>query len=85
MSSTRRPPSLGSFWSIRVFDTTTWARVGTIRTNTPAVAAVATRDGSGIYALPGERGKVLAIDPVARRELRAMPVGRAPSLALIAP
>lgn len=70
---------------IRVFDTNTWARVGTIRTSTPFVSAVATRDGSVIYALTGERGKVLAIDPVARRELRATPVGRAPSFALIAP
>lgn len=70
---------------IRVFDTTTWARVGTIRTSTRFVSAVATRDGSMIYALTGERGKVLAIDPVARRELRATEVGRAPSFALIAP
>jgi hypothetical protein len=70
---------------IRAFDTSTWARVATIRTSTPFVTAVATKDGSVIYALTGERGKVLAIDPVAQRELRAMPVGRAPSLALIAP
>jgi DNA-binding beta-propeller fold protein YncE len=70
---------------IRVFDTNTWARVGTIRMSMPFVSAVATRDGSVIYALTGERGKVLAIDPAARRELRATTVGRAPSLALIAP
>jgi hypothetical protein len=38
-----------------------------------------------IYALTGEHGKVLAIDPAAQRELRAMPVGRSPSFALIAP
>ncbi len=70
---------------IRVFDTNTWVRVGTIPTSAPFLSAVATRDGSMIYAMTGEHGQILAIDPVARRELRAMPVGRAPSLALIAP
>jgi hypothetical protein len=70
---------------IRVFDTSTWARVGTIRTSTPFVTAVTTRDGSVIYALTGEHSTILAIDPVGQRELRAMPLGRAPSLALIAP
>jgi hypothetical protein len=38
-----------------------------------------------IYAMTGEHGTILAIDPAAQRELRAMPVGRAPSLALLAP
>ena len=70
---------------IRVFDTGTWARVGTIRTSTPFVTAVVARDGSMIYALTGEHSQILAIDPAAPRELRAMPLGRAPSLALIAP
>lgn len=70
---------------IRVFDTGTWARVGTIRTSTPFVTAVVARDGSMIYALTGEHSQILAIDPAAQRELRAMPLGRAPSLALIAP
>jgi hypothetical protein len=49
------------------------------------MTAVATGDGSMIYALTGEDGKVLAIDTVAQRELRAMTLGRAPSVALIAP
>ncbi|HEY2907313.1 MAG TPA: hypothetical protein VGJ29_15530 [Vicinamibacterales bacterium] len=49
------------------------------------MTAVATKDGSMIYAMTGEHGTILAIDPIAQRELRAMPVGRAPSLALIAP
>jgi hypothetical protein len=70
---------------IRVFDTNTWARVGTIRTSAPFVCAVATGDGSMIYALTGEDGRILAIDPAAQRELRPMPLGRAPSFALIAP
>lgn len=70
---------------IRVFDTNTWARAGTIQTSTPFVTAVAANDGSMIYAMTGDLGTILAIDPVARRELRAMPLGRAPSLALIAP
>jgi hypothetical protein len=70
---------------IRVFDSSTWTRIATMRTSTPFVSAVATKNGSMIYALTGERGKVLAIDPVAQRELRVMPVGRAASFALIAP
>ena len=72
-------------YEIRIFDTNTWARVSTIRTSTPFVSAVATKDGSMIYAMTGQHGTILAIDPVAQRQLRAMPVGRAPSLALIAP
>ena len=70
---------------IRVFDTNTWARVGTIRTSTPFQTAIATKDGSVIYALTGKLGKILAIDPLAQREVRAMTLGRAPALALIAP
>jgi hypothetical protein len=70
---------------IRVFDTNTWARVGTIRTSTPFLTAVAARDGSTIYAMTGERSRVLVIDSVAQREVRAMLLGRVPSLALLAP
>ena len=75
---------------VRVFDTHTWARVGTITTSLPFVTAVATRDGSLTYALTGyarrgEDGKVLVIDPTRQRELSAMALGREPSLALIAP
>jgi DNA-binding beta-propeller fold protein YncE len=75
----------GGATEIRVFDTNTWARLSTIHTSMPFVAAVANKDGSTIYALTGKLGTILAIDPAARREPRAMPVGRAPSLALIAP
>jgi hypothetical protein len=70
---------------IRIFDMKTWVRVGTVRTSRPFMTAVATRDGAMIYASTGEDGKVLAIDTVAQRELPAMTLGRAPSLALIAP
>ena len=49
------------------------------------VTAVAARGGSVIYALTGEHGTVLAIDPLTQHELSAMLVGRAPSLASIAP
>jgi len=75
----------GTAREIRVFDTNTWARLGTIRTSAPFRTSVATADGSVIYALTADRAGVLAIDAVAQRELRAMPLGRAPSLALIAP
>jgi DNA-binding beta-propeller fold protein YncE len=70
---------------IRVVDTNTWMPVGTIRTSTPFRTAVATPDGSTVYALTAESGKVLIVDADALRELRAVPVGRAPSVALIAP
>jgi hypothetical protein len=70
---------------IRIFDMKTWVRVGTVRTSRPFMTAVATRDGAMIYASTGEDGKILAIDTVAQRELRAMTLGRAPSVALIAP
>ena len=70
---------------IRVFDTNTWARVATIRTRSPFRTAVAARDGSLIYALTAEGGTVLVIDPEAQRELRAVPVGRAPSASIVAP
>ncbi len=70
---------------VRVFDTNAWTRVGTIRTTTPFRTAVATPDGSTVYALTGESGKILVLDLDALRELRAVRVGQAPSVALIAP
>jgi DNA-binding beta-propeller fold protein YncE len=71
--------------TISIFNTNTWARAGTIRPSTPFVTAVANKDGSMIYVMTGERSRVLAIDAVVGRELRAMPLDRAPSLALVAP
>ena len=38
-----------------------------------------------LYALTREGGSVLAINGVTGRELRTMQLGRAPSLALVAP
>jgi DNA-binding beta-propeller fold protein YncE len=76
---------LGVAREIRIFDTRTWSRTGTIRTSMPFLTAVATDDGARIYAMTGDEGTVLAIDPGTQRELRAMPLGRTPSFALIAP
>lgn len=70
---------------IRVFDSRTWQQVGSIHTSTRFWNAVASRDGSIIYALTADHGSILAIDNARARELRAMPLGRAPSLALVAP
>jgi hypothetical protein len=70
---------------IRILDTRTWSRTGTIGTSVPCLTAVATGDGARIYAMTGDEETVFAIDPGTQRELRAMPLRHTPSFALIAP
>ncbi len=75
----------GTATEVRVFDTRTWTRTATIRASLPIVAAVMVADGSTVYGLTGEQGKVLAFDVARARQTRVMSAGVAPSFAIVAP
>ncbi len=75
----------GGARQIRIFDAATWTRLGVVSTSVPIQSAIATSDGSMIYAVAWERDALLAIDPIAMRELRTMHVGATPVPMAIAP
>jgi YVTN family beta-propeller protein len=70
---------------IRVFDTGTWRREGTIKTSSPFWTAVSTSDGKLLYATSPESHSVLVIDTATMHETRSMPVGGTPSLLMVTP
>jgi len=84
-----RPPNLrpndATVGEFRVLDTRTWKRVGTIKTKMPVWSAVITNDGNTLYAMSPQKHSILVIDTVKMRPARALKVGGAPSLALVAP
>jgi hypothetical protein len=69
----------------RVFDTTTWRKIGTIKTRMPFWSAVIGNDDRTLYALAPEKHSILVIDTASLRQTRVIKVGGAPSLALVAP
>jgi YVTN family beta-propeller protein len=70
---------------IRVYDTTTWRKLGTIKTSLPFWSTVTSPDGKYLYALAPEQHSILVIDAATMRELRTINVGAMPALALVAP
>jgi YVTN family beta-propeller protein len=70
---------------LRVFDTSSWRRAGTIRTRAPFWSAVSTSDGKLLYATSPESHSLLVIDAATMHETRAIPVGGTPSVAIVAP
>jgi hypothetical protein len=75
----------GPATEVRAFDTATWQPLVAALTSFPFVSAVGSADGSTIYAMARDHGRVLTIDTAAMREIRTMRVGRAPSRAIVAP
>lgn len=69
----------------RVLDTTTWRTIGHIKTTAPFWSAVAANEGPLLYALAPYSHSVLVIDAANMHQLRAIPVGGTPALALVAP
>jgi hypothetical protein len=69
----------------RVFDTSTWKKIGTIRTKMPFWSAVIANDGKVLYAMAPLKHSILVIDTAKMREIRVLKVGGAPALALVAP
>jgi hypothetical protein len=70
---------------IRVFDTHTWRKIGTIKTKMPFWSAVIGNDGKMLYAMAPQKGSILVIDTGKMQQVRALKIGGAPALALVAP
>jgi hypothetical protein len=84
-----RPPNLrpndalaGEF---RVLDTSTWRKLGTIKTKMPFWSAVTSNDGKLLYAMAPQKHSILVIDTVKMHQMRILKIGGAPTLALVAP
>jgi hypothetical protein len=84
-----RPPNLrpndALAGEIRVFDTHTWQKVGSIKTKMPFWSAVTGNDGSMLYAMAPQKGSILVIDTEKMRQIRTLKIGGAPALGLVAP
>jgi YVTN family beta-propeller protein len=77
-----------TYWTsaeLRVFDTSTWRQLGSIKTSASFWSASISNDGKFIYVAVPEEHRVLVIDATTLRETGAISVGRAPALALVAP
>jgi YVTN family beta-propeller protein len=70
---------------IRVYDTTTWKKISTMKTSVPFWSIVASPDGTRLYAIVPEQHSVLVIDTATMREIRSINVGAMPALALVSP
>jgi hypothetical protein len=70
---------------IRVFDTATWRRLATIKTSVPFWSIAADTENNRLYALAPEQHTILVIDSQTMREIRSIPVGAMPALAIVAP
>jgi DNA-binding beta-propeller fold protein YncE len=79
------PDGMASSTQLRIFDTTTWRRLGSMRTSFPFWTAATSDDGEFIYALVPDQHALLVIDTVSLHETRTVSVGRTPALALVAP
>jgi len=84
-----RPPNLrpdnATASEFRVFDTSTWRKVGTIKTKTPFWSAVTAKDGKTLYAMAPQKHCILVIDTVKMHQVGTLKVGGAPTLAIVAP
>ncbi len=79
------PDGMATSAELRVFDTSTWQRLGTIRTSVPFWSAAISNDGRVVYGMVPEEHRLLVMDAATLRETGAITVGRAPALALVAP
>jgi hypothetical protein len=69
----------------RVFDTSTWKRIGTIRTKMPFWSAVIGNDGKMLYAMAPQKHSILVFDTAKMRQVRVLKIGGMPALALVTP
>jgi len=79
-----RPPSALA-GEVRVYDTNTWAKVGTVRTKMLFWNAVVSTDGKWLYATVPQKHGILVIDTAKRHQSGWLKVGGAPALLLVAP
>jgi DNA-binding beta-propeller fold protein YncE len=79
------PDGMATSTELRIFDTSTWRQLGSMRTSVPFWSAAISNHGEFIYVLVPEQHGVLVIDTTSLHETRAVSVGRTPALALVAP
>jgi hypothetical protein len=79
------PDGMASSVELRVFDTSTWKQVGSIRTSSPFWSASISNDDKFVYAAVPEAHRVLVMGATSLRETTAISVGRTPALVLVAP
>ena len=79
------PDGMATSVELRVFDTSAWQQVGSIRTSFPFWSASISNDGKFVYAVVPEEHRLLVVNATTLRETGAINVGRAPALALVAP
>lgn len=70
---------------IRVFNTGTWHKVGTIKIKKSLWTAAIANDGRMLYVLSPQSHTVDVINTADMHEVRAIPVGGMPALALVSP
>ena len=70
---------------IRVYDTTSWKKINSMKTSLPFWSIVASPDSTRLYAIVPEQHCVLVIDAATMREIRSINVGAMPALALVVP
>ena len=78
-------PSNATAGEFRVFDTNSWRKIATIKTNMPFWTAVTGTDGKLLYAMAPQKHSILVIDAVKMRQIGTLKVGGTPVLALVAP
>ena len=78
-------PSNAMTSEFRVFDTTNWRKIGTVKTKTPFWSAAMGGDGKMLYALAPQKHLILVIDTAKLRQVRAIQVAGTPTLAIVAP
>jgi hypothetical protein len=70
---------------LRVFDTSAWRQLGSIKTSVPFWSASISNDGKFIYAVVPEEHRLLVIDATTLHEISTISVGQVPTLVLVAP
>jgi DNA-binding beta-propeller fold protein YncE len=69
----------------RVYDTSTWKKLATVKTSVPFWSAVSSLDGKRLYAIVPQQHCILMIDTETLKEIRSISVGGLPALAIVAP
>jgi hypothetical protein len=84
-----RPPNLrpdnATAREFRVLDTSSWRKVGTIKTKWPFWSATLSTDGKTLYAMVPKKQSILVIDTAKMHEISVLKLGGMPTLAVVAP
>lgn len=70
---------------LRVFNTSSWKKEGTIKTSLPFWSAAISNDGKRLYALSPQEHYIMVFDTATMHQVRTISVGSMPGLAIVAP